>query len=66
MIVYYTKSLTDDSQDKNTLVHIYESGEKTVCGIEIDSRSWYVELYNDKITCKKCLALINKKKGSEK
>jgi len=60
MIVYYTKSSTDDSQAKNTLVHSYEHGEKTICGIDIDSRRWYIDIGNEKeVTCKKCLALVN-------
>ena len=52
MIVFYTKSLKDDSPTGH--IHSYTSGNKTDCDKNISGPRWLICHGGFEITCKKC------------
>lgn len=60
MAAFYTVSLSNDIP--KGLIHIYESGNHTLCG-KLMNKRWYISDENIPITCKKCKKI---RRGKEK
>ena len=52
MYAYYTVSMKDTTP--KGLIHLYESGNATVCGQALSNR-WVITRNEKEVTCKECL-----------